>query len=96
MTKSKFADSLSGLSPEQFDRVAADMLAESARRGNTGSDWNRVGQMGAAEFEAFSQNAIAATRNSRAAAELARAAASHGKVLVDPKTATEGNDDESK
>ena len=96
MSKSKFAESLQGLSTEQFDRVAADMLAEAARRGNTADDWSRVGNMSDAEFNQFSRNAINATKASRDAAALARAAAASGKVLVDPKTATEGSDDESK
>ncbi len=99
MTKSKFAESLQGLTSEQFDRVTADMLAEAARRGNTSSDWQRTGQMSDNEFEAFRNRAITDAENGNKARALSAAAASVGKVLADPKAAEEnkeaGNDDGS-
>ena len=94
MSKSKFAESLKGLTTEQFDRVAADMLSEAARRGTTSDDFARASTMSDREFEQFSQRAINATARSRAAAELARAASAAGKVLADPKAPENKNDGE--
>lgn len=95
MSKSKFADSLKGLSSDQFDRVAADLVAEAARRGNTADDWGRVASMTQNEFDNFTRNAISEVERGRSGRELEAAAARSGKVLVDPKSAaeTEGNDD---
>lgn len=95
MTKSKFAESLQGLTPEQFDKVAADMLAEAARRGNTSSDWQRTGQMSDNEFAAFSQRALADAENGKKARALNAEAAKVGKVLADPKAAEENNEAEN-
>lgn len=95
MTKSKFAESLQGLTPEQFDKVTADMLAEAARRGSTSTDWQRTGQMSDIEFAAFSNRAIKDAENSNRARALSAAAASVGKVLADPKAAEENSEGEN-
>lgn len=87
MSKSKFAESLQGLSSEQFDRVAADMLAEAGRRGNTSSDWTRVGTMNDTQFEQFKHQAFADVENAKARRDLEAAAARSGKTLADPKAA---------
>jgi len=94
VTKSKFAESLQGLTPDQFDKVAADMLAEAARRGNTSTDWQRAGQMTDNEFAAFSNRALIDAENGNKARALSAAAASVGKVLADPKAA-ETNSEEA-
>ena len=85
MSKSKFADSLQGLTGEQFDRVAADFMAEAARRGNTSDDWSRVGAMSDNQFNEFFNNACKETKAAEGAKELERAAAASGKTLVDPR-----------
>lgn len=93
MTKSKFAESLQGLTSEQFDSVAKDMLSEAARRGGSSSEWDRIGQMSDYEFEQFTIRLNADEALQRNARTANAAAAKVGKVLADPKAETnEGSD----
>ncbi|MBL8567212.1 MAG: hypothetical protein JNM89_15995 [Hyphomicrobiaceae bacterium] len=87
MAKSKFGESLEGLSGDQFARVQAEIIAEATRRGTSATDWDRVAHMSEHEFSNFVQRAYQSNEVGRATRELERAAKAHGKVLADPTPA---------
>lgn len=95
MSKSKFAESISGLSQEQLDRIAADVVAEQSRRGVGADEFSRVSQMNDYEFENFRKRAEAQTEAGQRLKSIEAAAAASGKVLADPaaKQEHEKNDD---
>lgn len=100
MAKSKFGESLEGLSGDQFARVQAEIVAEAARRGTSAADWDRVAHMSDTEFGNFVQRTYQSNEAGRAQRELERAAKAAGKVLADPAPAAteqknEGDDDDA-
>lgn len=95
MSKSKFAESIQGLSQDQLDRIAADVVAEQSRRGVGADDFARASQMSDREFEEFRNRVFNQTEAGQKLKAIEAAAAKSGKVLVDPaaKQEPEKNDD---